>query len=53
MKPNSGKESTGDSNRNREFAGAGISRFQILAQVPDEGGDPVHAAYTDFPSTSR
>ena len=30
-KPNSGKENTGDSNRNREFIGAGTLRFQILA----------------------
>lgn len=52
-KPNSGKLSFGDLNRNRELAGAGTSRFQILAQVPDEFENPVHAAFTDIPSTSR
>ncbi|KAK9205125.1 hypothetical protein WN943_015392 [Citrus x changshan-huyou] len=52
-KPISGKEIAGGSNRNREFAGTGISRFQILAQVSDEDGNDGHAACTDLPSTSR
>ncbi|KAK9190246.1 hypothetical protein WN943_018848 [Citrus x changshan-huyou] len=50
-KPNSGKLSFDDLNCNRELAGAGTSRFQILAQVPDEFENPVHAAFTDIPST--
>lgn len=52
-KPNIGKENTGDSNRNREFTGAGTSRFHILSKVSDEGGNHVHEACPDFPSTSR
>lgn len=52
-KPNSGKENISDLNRNREHAGASTSRFQILAQVTDECENPVHAAFTDIPSTSR
>ncbi|KAK9209900.1 hypothetical protein WN944_002269 [Citrus x changshan-huyou] len=52
-KPNNGRENASDLNRNREFTGAGTSRFHILTQVPDEGGHHVHEACTDFPSTSR
>ncbi|XP_024038245.1 uncharacterized protein LOC112097293 [Citrus clementina] len=52
-KPKIGKENTGDLNRNKEGAGAGISRFQILAQVSEEDENQGHAACTDFPSTSR
>lgn len=53
MKRNSGKENFGDLNRNRELARAGTSRFQILAQVPNECENHVHATFTDIPSTSR
>ncbi|XP_024038345.1 uncharacterized protein LOC112097376 [Citrus clementina] len=52
-KSNSGKENINDSNRNCKHAGAGTSRFQILAQVTDECENPVHAAFTDISSTSR
>ncbi|KAK9208090.1 hypothetical protein WN944_000444 [Citrus x changshan-huyou] len=52
-KPNNGRVNTSDLNRNREFTGAGTSRFHILSQVPNEGGHHVHEACTDFPSTSR
>ncbi|KAK9224924.1 hypothetical protein WN943_009964 [Citrus x changshan-huyou] len=52
-KPYSGKEITGGSHRNREFARTDISRFQILDQVSDEYENHGHAACTDLPSTSR
>ena len=51
-KPYNGKEITGGSNRNREFAGTGISRFQILDQVSDKDENHGHAACTNLPSTS-
>ena len=52
-KPKIGKENTSDLNRNMESAGAGISRFQILAQVSEEDENQGHADCTDFLSTSR
>ena len=52
-KPNIGKENIGDSNRSRDFTGAGTSRFHILTQVSDEGGHHEHEACPDCPSTSR